>query len=141
MKRPMAFLRNMAPGRVLIGACAKVVSAATRLGRGTPVVPERRQAPRVGGHRVIANVAGRLTALHDISEGGARITLAAPPPGGALGETIVITLYPCNGNRVNVNASIRLAARVLDADAGAIRVSFDDAPAALTRLVADATGA
>lgn len=99
--------------------------------RRTATVADRRRATRFDGRGLIANVGGTLVVLQDISIGGAKITRAAAAPT----DELQITLYPCEGSRINVNSSVRVAATLVQQDDNAIRVRFDTASFALSKLI------
>ncbi|CAA7611736.1 hypothetical protein MCP1_10178 [Candidatus Terasakiella magnetica] len=92
---------------------------------------DRRMATRFDGRGLMANIGGILMDLSDISIGGARIARLIDPPK----TPVLITLYPREGNRLILNASVSVTGTVVHADQTCLRVRFDTTTFALSKLI------
>jgi len=101
--------------------------------RATAPIAERRRATRFDGRGLIANLAGTLVDLHDISVGGARMDRKSSPAD----DNVTLVLYRREGSRINVNGSVRVTATIVHQDEGAVRVRFDSASFALSKLIVE----
>jgi len=107
--------------------------AATTLAKAEPAPPDRRRYPRLGNIPLMANIAGVLVRVVNVSAKG--MTVERRFPYGA--EPLAFTLYPCEGRRLDLNKGVKGAGIVAHEEDSLVGIRFAPATLALVKLVVD----
>jgi hypothetical protein len=94
---------------------------------------ERRHYPRLHGVPLMANIAGRLVQVIDVSAKGVTLEKAFVPLPGVM----TFTLYPFDGERLQLNKGVRATGVVSHSEADRIGIRFEPASLALVKLVVE----
>lgn len=102
--------------------------------RPVPAHRDRRHYPRLPEVPLMANIAGRLVRVLDISATG--VTLEKCFPMGGDGP-LAFTLYPCHGKRLDLNSGMRAAGALVHEDEIQVGLRFEPASMKLVKFVAE----
>lgn len=106
-----------------------------RLSQHRSAPPDRRQHNRFIGHGLVANVAGRLAEILDVSLTGVRLAGELPHHGGPLPLTII----PRHHKALALNSSIQTFARVVRTVDGDTHLRFERVTYSLVKLIVQHT--
>ena len=93
---------------------------------------ERRRYPRLPGKGLIANIAGRLVNVVDVSATGMTVERQFEP---SQSEPTSFVLYPCDGNRLDLNRGVKAKGIVVHLDETTVGLKFEPASLALVKLI------
>jgi len=106
-------------------------AATAKAPEATAAAPDRRRYPRLGNIPLMANIGGKLVRVVNVSAKGMTVERAFPY--GA--EPLSFTLYPLDGNRLDLNKGVKGVGIVGHEEDGAIGIRFAPATLALVKLV------
>ena len=99
-----------------------------------PSPADRRQYARVKDVSLMANVAGALVDVLDISLNGVSLAIGIDKIPAA-SASVEITLIPRKGRTLDVNHSLRVRGRVIRGDETSVAIAFERHTLALAKLV------
>ena len=97
-----------------------------------PAASDRRRYPRLGHVPLMANIAGMLVRVVNVSAKGMTVERRFPTNGS---ETLSFTLYPCEGRRLDLNKGVKGTGIVTHEDETLAGIRFEPATLALVKLV------
>ena len=96
---------------------------------------ERRRYPRFQGFGLMANIGGKLVRVSGMSAGGMKLEKGFK----LLPGPMRFTLYPSDGDKIDINNGIGGTCRLVREDDDVIAMRFDPATYRLVKFVADCT--